>query len=117
MSLRVAKRLTEYGIAARVVDLRFLVPLPVEDIVRESLATGRVLVADETRRSGGVGEGVVTALVEAGFGGPMARVSSVDSFIPLGDAATTVLLDEPAIDRAVRSLIMRRPGPGDRRLE
>jgi len=115
MSLRVAGRLTEYGIASRVVDLRFLAPLPIDDIVRESLATGRVLVADETRHSGGVGEGVVTALVEAGFGGPIARVSSVDSFIPLGDAATTVLLDEPAIDRAVRNLIMRRPIPDDRR--
>jgi 2-oxoisovalerate dehydrogenase E1 component len=115
MSLRVAGRLTEYGIAARVVDLRFLAPLPIDDIVRESLATGRVLVADETRHSGGVGEGVVTALVEAGFGGPIARVSSLDSFIPLGDAATTVLLDEPAIDRAVRNLIMRRPVPDDRR--
>jgi 2-oxoisovalerate dehydrogenase E1 component len=116
MSLRVAGRLTEYGIAARVVDLRFLAPLPIDDIVRESLATGRGLVADETRHSGGVGEGVVTALVEAGFGGPIARVSSLDSFIPLGDAATTVLLDEPAIDRAVRNLIMSRPVPDDRRL-
>ena len=32
--------------------------------------TGRVLVVDETRHSGGVGEGVITALVEGGFGGP-----------------------------------------------
>ncbi len=116
MSLRVAGRLKEYGIGARVVDLRFVAPLPIADIVRESVATGRVLVADETRHSGGVGEGVVTALVEAGFGGPIARVSSVDSFIPLGDAATTVLLDEAAIDRAARNLIMRRPAPDDPRL-
>jgi len=116
MSLRVAARLKEYGIGARVVDLRFVAPLPIADIVRESVATGRVLVADETRHSGGVGEGVVTALVEAGFGGPITRVSSVDSFIPLGDAATTVLLDEAAIDRAARNLIMRRPAPDGRRL-
>jgi 2-oxoisovalerate dehydrogenase E1 component len=116
MSLRVAGRLKEYGIGARVVDLRFVAPLPIADIVRESVATGRVLVADETRHSGGVGEGVVTALVEAGFGGPITRVSSVDSFIPLGDAATTVLLDEAAIDRAARNLIMRRPAPDDPRL-
>ncbi len=116
MSLRVATRLKEYGIGARVVDLRFVAPLPIADIVRESMATGRVLVADETRHSGGVGEGVVTALVEAGFDGPITRVSSMDSFIPLGDAATTVLLDEAAIDRAARNLIMRRPAPDGRRL-
>ena len=56
--------------------------------------TGAVLVADETRRSGGVGEGVVTALVDAGFTGRIARVTSEDSFVPLGDAARTVLLSE-----------------------
>jgi 2-oxoisovalerate dehydrogenase E1 component len=62
-----------------------------------------------------VGEGVVAALVEAGFRGPITRVSSVDSFIPLGDAATTVLLDEAAIDRAARDLVMATPAPDDRR--
>lgn len=57
MSLRVARRLAERGIAARVVDLRWLAPLPVTDMLAESQATGRVLVVDETRESGGVGEG------------------------------------------------------------
>ena len=57
------------GIGARVVDLRWLAPLPVADLVREAAATGRVLVVDETRRTGGVGEGVLAALVDAGFVG------------------------------------------------
>ena len=59
--------------------------------------TGRVLVADETRHSGGVGEGVITALVEHGFPGRLARVASRDSFVPLGDAANLVLLGEADI--------------------
>ena len=63
-------------------------PLPVDDLLREAAATGRVLVADETRHSGGVGEGVITALVEHEFTGRIARVASRDSFVPLGDAAT-----------------------------
>src|SRR4029079_12617046 len=68
MSLRVARRLEErHGISARVVDLRWLAPLPVEAVRREARATGHVLVVDETRRSGGVSEGVVTALVDEGF--------------------------------------------------
>ena len=87
MSLRVAARLAERGIGARVVDLRWLAPLPAADIVREAGATGRVLVVDETRRSGGVGEGVLAALVDAGYVGAARRVAAVDSFIPLGDAA------------------------------
>ena len=60
---------------------------PCEDILREANATGRVLVVDETRETGGVAEGVVAALVDGGFTGPLARVTSDDSFIPLGDAA------------------------------
>lgn len=104
MSLRVANRLAASGIYARVVDLRWIAPLPVRDILREAAATGRVLVADETRHSGGVGEGVIAALVENGFSGPIRRVSSRDSFVPLGDAANLVLLDENAIETAARLL-------------
>jgi 2-oxoisovalerate dehydrogenase E1 component len=60
------------GVRARLVDLRWLAPLPVEDIVREASATGRVLVVDETRRTGGVAEGVIAELVDAGFDGRIA---------------------------------------------
>ena len=104
MSLRVAHRLAETGISARVVDLRWIAPLPVRDILREAAATGRVLIADETRHSGGVGEGVIAALIENGFTGEIRRVSSRDSFVPLGDAANLVLLDENSIETAARLL-------------
>ena len=104
MSLRVARRLGSRGIGARVVDLRWLAPLPVEDILREAGATGRVLVVDETRRTGGVSEGIVTALVDAGFEGRIARVASRDSFVPLGDAASLVLVSEAEIEAAARAL-------------
>jgi 2-oxoisovalerate dehydrogenase E1 component len=97
MSLRVARRLAEEGIQARVLDLRWLAPLPVDDLLSEAAATGRVLIVDETRRSGGVSEGVLAALNDAGFGGVVTRVTSEDSFIPLGDAADLVLLSESAI--------------------
>jgi 2-oxoisovalerate dehydrogenase E1 component len=104
MSLRVARRLASVGIAAQVLDLRWLAPLPVEDILAAALSTGRVLVVDETRHSGGVGEGVVTALVEAGFSGPIQRVASQDSFVPLGAAAEHVLLSEDEIEKAALTL-------------
>ena len=110
MSLRVARRLASAGIAARVLDLRWLAPLPVEDILAAARSTGRVLVVDETRHSGGVGEGVVTALVEGGFTGPVQRVSSQDSFVPLGAAADYVLLSEEEIEKAGLRL-MSSPHP------
>ena len=104
MSLRVARRLVATGITAQVLDLRWLAPLPVEDLLAAARSTGRVLVVDETRHSGGVGEGVITALVEGGFGGPIQRVASQDSFVPLGAAAEHVLLSEEEIEKAARTL-------------
>jgi 2-oxoisovalerate dehydrogenase E1 component len=88
-----------------VVDLRWIAPLPVADVLREAAATGRVLVADETRHTGGVSEGVIAALADAGYAGQVARVTSADSLIPLGDAAATVLLSEPLIEMAARELV------------
>ena len=100
MSLRVAERLRTQGVTARVCDLRWLAPLPLEDVLVEAERTGRVLVVDETRHDGGVGEGVVTGLVESGFAGPIRRVASQDSFVPLGTAAQHVLLGEDEIEKA-----------------
>jgi 2-oxoisovalerate dehydrogenase E1 component len=104
MSLRVAARLADLGIAAEVLDLRWLAPLPVADVLAAARRTGRVLVVDETRRTAGVGEGVVSALVEGGFAGPMLRVASEDSFIPLGPAARQVLLSETDIEKSAITL-------------
>lgn len=105
ISLRAARRLEAEGTRCRVVDLRWIAPLPAEDVLREARATGRVLVVDETRRTGGISEGVVTALIDAGFPGAIARVTSHDSFIPLGEAAQHVLVSEPDVTQAARRLV------------
>jgi 2-oxoisovalerate dehydrogenase E1 component len=105
LSLRAAASLASAGFGCRVLDLRWLAPLPAGDLIREATATGAVLVADETRRSGGVSEGVIAALTDAGYGGRVARVTSDDSFIPLGAAARTVLLSQHAIETAARDLL------------
>lgn len=97
MSLRCARKLEKVDIDVRVVDLRWIAPLPIADIEHHARATRRVLVVDETRRTGGVGEGVIAALVDAGFDGVVRRVASEESFIPLGDAALEVLLSEDSI--------------------
>jgi 2-oxoisovalerate dehydrogenase E1 component len=104
MSLRVARRLKSFDVRVRVVDLRWLAPLPVDDMIREANATGRVLIVDETRATGGVGEGVLAALLEHGYTGATVRVASLDSFIPLGDAALQVLLSEDTIEAAAIKL-------------
>lgn len=106
LSLRAAHRLEQEGIHCRVVDLRWVSPLPTDDLLREARATGRVLVVDETRHSGGVSEGIVAALVDDGFRGTIRRVTSKDSFVPLGDAARLVLVSEDQIVDAARSAVL-----------
>jgi 2-oxoisovalerate dehydrogenase E1 component len=105
MSLRVARRLAAAGAGARVFDLRWLAPLPAEQLRAEAELTRRVLVVDETRQSGGVSEGVIAELADAGYRGTIARVTSADSFVPLGDAAAHVLVSEADIELAARRLL------------
>ena len=110
MSLRVARRLAAQGIAADVLDLRWLAPLPIEDMLAAARATGRVVVVDETRHTGGVGQDVLSALVEHGFDGAIVRVASQDSFVPLGPAASLVLLGEDEIEKAAITVAQRERG-------
>jgi 2-oxoisovalerate dehydrogenase E1 component len=106
MSLRVARRLeVDHGLRARVLDLRWLAPLPADDLVREVTATGKVLVVDECRESGGVSEAVFAALVDRGVDARMARVAGADTYVPLASAANLVLVQEDEILAAALRLV------------
>ncbi len=107
MSLQAARQLAAEGISCRVFDLRWLAPLPIEQVLAHANQTDRVLIVDETRHSGGVGEGIVTGLVEAGYRGAIERIAALDSFVPLGDAANLVLVSHDQIVEAARSLSIR----------
>jgi len=61
MSKQATALLADEGVRKRVAGLRWLIPSPIDDMVGEADATGRVLVVDETRHSGGVGEGIAIA--------------------------------------------------------
>jgi 2-oxoisovalerate dehydrogenase E1 component len=105
MSLRAARRIErKHGWKVRVVDLRWLVPLNARFIAEQARSARRILVVDEGRHSAGVGEGVITAIAEAGFGArPFQRVVGVDTFTPLAGAALLVLPgDEDVVAAADR---------------
>jgi len=62
-------------------------------------------VLDEGRRSAGVGEGIITAIVEAGLGGaPLKRVVGADTYTPLAGAALLVLPGENDIVAAAEAM-------------
>jgi 2-oxoisovalerate dehydrogenase E1 component len=109
MSLRAARRIErQHGWKVRVVDLRWLVPLNDAYIVAQARNAKRVIVVDEGRRSAGVGEGVITALVEGGLGTtPVERVVGTDTYTPLAGAAFLVIPGDDDIVAAADSLARR----------
>lgn len=106
MALRASRAIEQQlGWQVRVVDLRWLVPLDAGFIAAQAASARRVLVLDEGRHSGGVGEGVVTALVEAGFGHlPLRRVCGADTYTPLAGAAMFGLPSDNAVIGAALDL-------------
>lgn len=110
MALRAAKRLkVEDGIDVRVVDLRWLNPLNEKAIAEHASSTDNVLVLDEGRRTGGLGEGIVTAIVENCEKQPrIRRIVGMDTYIPLGPAANLVLPQEEDVVAGVRSMVTRK---------
>ncbi|MGI9018814.1 MAG: thiamine pyrophosphate-dependent enzyme [Euzebya sp.] len=105
MSLQAGDYLRSVGIPIEVVDLRWLSPLPIPQVVERARVTGRVLVVDECRATGaGVADALVAGIVEAGLAIPIRTVRAADSFVPLGPAADTVLVNTEQIIDAARGL-------------
>ncbi len=109
-SLRAADTLRdEHGVDARVVDMRWLKPLDTRTLVRAAEATGRVLVVDEGRRTGGLSEAVFTELIDHCESVPcMARYCGEDTFVPLGPAWEKVLPSEEGIVAKVLEFVGER---------
>jgi len=105
MSLRVAKRLEAEGIRCRVIDLRWLQPLPIEALVPHAQASGKLLVVDECRESSGIAAQVSARVHAAAPDVSIHRVTSPDTYIPLGDAANLVLIQEHDIEAGARTLL------------
>ncbi|MGH7922115.1 MAG: alpha-ketoacid dehydrogenase subunit beta, partial [Candidatus Dormibacteraceae bacterium] len=119
-SLRAADDLSLRGVEAEVLDLRTLLPLDREAILRSVRRTGRLCVAHEDTRTMGLGAEIAALVAEAAFDDlrcPPIRVATADvAGIPVADAMEDALLPgaadiAEAVDRALAS--SRRAGaPG-----
>lgn len=104
LSAQAQAALQDAGIAARVIDLRWLSPLPEQAIVDALAGCAAVLVVDETRRTGGVAEALMAMLHER-TALPHARVTAQDSFIPTGPAYAATMPSRDEIVAAARQLV------------
>jgi 2-oxoisovalerate dehydrogenase E1 component len=98
------KKLGEQGIDVRVIDIRWLSPLPEDAIVEALGGCAKVLIVDETRRSGGVAEALMALLTEK-TDLPHARVTAQDSFIATGPAYGATMPCADDIVAAARDLM------------
>lgn len=95
----------EHKISVKVVDLRWLNPLPSDAILREIAKAKQVLIVDEGRRSGSVSEGLMSLLLEeASSSLKIKRITGKDCFIPLGNAWQYLLPSKESIIDAVIAL-------------
>lgn len=106
LSLQAQKELAAQGIHARVLDLRYLVPLHVDKIAQAIGDCCNVLIVDECRKRGSLSEELFTSLHEHQPGRfVIQRLCAQDSFIPLGAAAYHVLPSKALIVEAASRLL------------
>lgn len=95
----------DHKVKARVIDLRWLAPLPEAALLEAVKGCARVLIVDECRRTGSQSEALMALFAERMPGTPTARLTAEDSFIPLGRAATLTLPSRDSIVDAALELV------------
>ena len=103
LSQQAVPYLTELGIETRVIDLRWLAPLPAESLLKALEGANKVLIVDECRRTGGQAE-ALAALMADNTNIPFARLTAEDSFIATGPAHGATLPSRPSIIDAATKL-------------
>ncbi len=93
------------GVAVRVIDLRWLAPLP-QAAMMDAVGDRPVLIVDECRRTGGQAEALMAVMAEQGQR-HFARVTAEDSFIATGPAYGATLPSRDGIVAAAEALLAR----------
>jgi 2-oxoisovalerate dehydrogenase E1 component beta subunit len=85
LCLRVAETLAAEGVECSVLDLRSLVPLDRESLLAVARHCGKVLIAHEDSRTGGIGESLAAVIQEECFedlDAPVRIVGALDTPVP-----------------------------------
>ena len=104
LSTKASKELKDKGINLRLIDMRWLAPLPAEAILEATKDCKNVLIVDECRRTGSQSEELMALFTEAGHS-RIARVTAEDSFIATGPAYAATLPSTDSIIAAANALV------------
>jgi acetoin:2,6-dichlorophenolindophenol oxidoreductase subunit beta len=100
-----AEILADRGIHAGVIDVRSLVPLDTQTILREVAATGRLFTVEENPRLCGWGAEIVSIVSEECFNhldGPPLRITTPHIPLPSADALEDMAI--PSVERIVTTI-------------
>ncbi|MGA2392789.1 MAG: alpha-ketoacid dehydrogenase subunit beta [Candidatus Lustribacter sp.] len=101
-AVEAAERLAREGIGATVVDVRSLVPLDTQTILRETIATGRLYTVEENPRLCGWGAELVSIVAEEAFwdlDAPIVRITTPHAPLPAAQALEDAA--RPSVERIV----------------
>ncbi|MCP3959828.1 MAG: hypothetical protein GY719_18425 [bacterium] len=104
VAMRVAARLSADGIEASVLDLRSLVPLDREALLRVARHCGKVLILQEDTRTGSVGESLAAIVQEEVFeylDAPVRILGALDTPVPYSPPLEEAFL--PSEDDAMKA--------------
>jgi pyruvate/2-oxoglutarate/acetoin dehydrogenase E1 component len=83
--LKAAEQVSDEGISVEVIDLRTLVPMDIACVLESVGRTGRLVIAQEAVRRGGVAGEIAAVVAERAFSelrAPIVRVAGLDTVIP-----------------------------------
>ena len=110
LSMQAQKQLGEHhGVNSRVIDMRWLAPLPGEAIVEAAADCRQILIVDECRQTGSQSEALMALFAESGR--DASRITAADSFIATGPAYAATLPSSAAIVEAAARLAKSGAAP------
>jgi acetoin:2,6-dichlorophenolindophenol oxidoreductase subunit beta len=105
LALTAAERLAADGISAEIVDLRCLIPLDMDTVLRSLERTSRLVVVEENPYQGGWGGTVVSVVADEGFqllDAPIKRIASANVPLPFADALEEQVI--PTVDKVIATV-------------
>ncbi|WP_127114382.1 dehydrogenase E1 component subunit alpha/beta [Shimia sediminis] len=103
LSHQATRMLSDQGIETRVIDMRWLAPLPTQGILDALQGAEKVLIVDECRTTGSQSEALMAMLAE-NCDLPTARLAAQDSFIATGPAYAATMPSCDSIVDAAKTL-------------
>jgi pyruvate/2-oxoglutarate/acetoin dehydrogenase E1 component len=108
-ALNVANELTKQGIDVEIIDPRTLIPFDKQTIINSIKKTGRVVIASEDCKTGGVASEIASVIMEEAFDyldAPVQRVSAMDVPIPYTPILESVAIpQEKNIIDAIKRIV------------